>query len=62
MQGLTKASGIEYIEQTQWPCSLIDTKYELCEGELGHGTYGSVYRARNLFDDHYYALKKMENI
>lgn len=37
-------------------------KYELTEVELGRGTYGSVYKAKNKFNDKFYALKKMENM
>lgn len=62
-QVLTKALNIYQLETRQWPCALLDNKYSLGE-ELGHGTYGSVYKARlkESIEDKYYALKKMEHI
>ena len=50
------------LEAKQWPCALLDHRYELGETELGHGTYGSVYKARRKDDDSFYALKKMEHL
>ena len=59
---LTKALAINVTDTRDWPCALLDHKYELSETELGHGTYGSVYKARSRQDDIFYALKKMEHI
>ena len=57
---LTQATNINIVELKQWPCQFMDSKYELMD-EIGHGTYGSVYRAKRRSDDKIVALKKMEN-
>jgi serine/threonine protein kinase len=38
---------------------MLKDRYFLTDNELGKGTYGSVYKARGIYDDIYYALKKM---
>lgn len=56
---LTQALSIIKINAKDCPCSPIADRYELTEVELGRGTYGSVYKAKNLQNDKFYALKKM---
>lgn len=41
---------------------MLKDRYFLTDNELGKGTYGSVYKARGIYDDIYYALKKMQHI
>lgn len=55
---LTQATSINIVELKQWPCPFLDNKYVLLE-EIGHGTYGSVYKAQRKSDDKFSALKKM---
>jgi len=57
---LTQATSINVVDTKQWPCQFLDTKYILLD-EIGHGTYGSVYKAQKKSDDKFAALKKMEN-
>jgi hypothetical protein len=59
---LTQALSIVKENARDWPCSLISDKYELTETELGRGTYGSVYKAKNIQNERFYALKKMEHM
>jgi hypothetical protein len=59
---LTQALSIVRASAREWQCSLLSDKYELSEVELGRGTYGSVYKAKNFLNEKYYALKKMDHI
>jgi hypothetical protein len=43
---LTQALSIIKSIEKDWPCSQMADKYDLTEIELGHGTYGSVYKAK----------------
>jgi len=52
-------SSIHRIKPKEGVCHLLDGRYDLCEGELGKGTYGAVYKAKHLNNGFYYALKKM---
>ena len=45
---LTQASSITIKAEREWQCSLLTEKYELTEVELGSGTYGKVYKAKNI--------------
>ena len=36
-------------------------EYEVEKERIGRGTYGTVFRAKNLFDNKFYAIKKLEN-
>jgi|LakMenEpi03Aug12_release.lakeMendotaPanAssembly.Ray.scaffolds.fasta_scaffold362068_1 hypothetical protein len=45
---LTQASSITIKAAREWQCSLLTEKYELTEVELGSGTYGKVYKAKNI--------------
>jgi hypothetical protein len=62
MENSESSQGIKVVEVKEWQCPLVDSCYEVFyEEELGRGTYGSVYKARNFNDDRLYALKKMEH-
>lgn len=47
---LTQALSIVRTNAKECQCSLMADKYELTEVELGRGTYGSVFKAKNLLN------------